>query len=155
MTTPAHHIARYIPQPIIRAWLRITEPRVIAVALFFQYLAFAMTGVHAIFSPPTSIEGEVGANAMAMLSGLLVFGGTIGAIAALPGVWWLERSAVLSIGLSASLYLTIIVYLHFHESGNRLLQAAFIASVLSHQVVRWVRIRDRSYRPEAPTPGQV
>lgn len=155
MTTPGHAVARHIPDRVKRLWLRITEPRIIAIALFWQYLIFVAAGVQAIFDPPASIEGEVGANAMAMLAGLLIFGGALGAIAALPGIWWLERSAVLSIGLSASLYLVIIVYLHATQPGNRLLQAAFIASVLLHQVVRWVRIRDRSYRPEAPTPGQV
>lgn len=154
-TTPGSKIARYIPDAVLRTWNRITEPRVIALALFIQYIVFSATGAHAIFEPPTSIEGEVGQSAMAMLAGLLIFGGAIGAVAALPGIWWLERSAVLSIGLSALLYLVIVLYLHFNQPGNRLLQAAFVMSVLLHQVVRWVRIRDRSYRPEAPTPGQV
>lgn len=155
MTTPGSKIAAHIPNPIIRAWLRITEPRVIAVALCVQYVLFSAAGAYAIFEPPASIESEVGQSSMAMLAGLLIFGGAIGGIAALPGIWWLERSAVLAIGLSAALYLVIVLYLQLTQPGNRLLQAAFIASVLLHQVVRWVRIRDRSYRPEAPTPGQV
>lgn len=152
---PARIIFTRLPGPLVNAWLRITEPRVVAVVLFTQYTLFALAGTYAIFDPPTSIETELGANAMAMLAGLLIFGGTIGAIAALPGIWWLERSAVLSIGLSSALYLTTIAYLQATQPGNRMLQAAFVSSVLLNQVVRWVRIRDRSYRPEAPTPAQV
>lgn len=155
MTSPARVIITHLPAPLINAWLRITEPRIIAVVLFTQYVLFALAGTYAIFEPPTSIETELGVNAMAMLAGLLIFGGTIGAIAALPGTWWLERSAVLSIGLSSALYLATIAYLQATQPGNRTLQAAFVSSVLLHQVVRWVRIRDRSYRPEAPTTGQV
>lgn len=152
---PARIIFTRLPGPLVNAWHRITEPRVIAVVLFTQYTLFALAGTYAIFDPPTSIETELGASAMAMLAGLLIFGGTIGAIAALPGIWWLERSAVLSIGLSSALYLTTIVYLQATQPGNRMLQAAFVSSVLLNQVVRWVRIRDRSYRPEAPTPALV
>src|SRR5690606_19047926 len=155
MTTPGHAVTRHIPEPIRTLWLRITEPRIIAIVLWLQYMIFAAVGTQAAFDPPASIEGEVGANAMVLLARLLVFGGTIGSVAALRGIWWLERSAVLSIGLSAALYLIIIIGLHLTEPGNRLLQAGFVASVLLHQVVRWVRIRDRSYRPEAPTAGQV
>lgn len=136
-----------------RLWAKITEPRVIAVLLFCQYVVFAAGGLYALFYPPTSIQGQIGTNSMAALAALLVFGGTLGAIAALPGIWWLERSAVLSVGWAALLYLGIVVGLHVGGDGNRLLQAAFVTSVLLHQGVRWVRIRERSYRPEVPGPG--
>lgn len=136
-----------------RLWAKITEPRVIAVLLFCQYVVFAVAGLYALIEPPTSIKGQIGTNAMAALAGLLVFGGALGAVAALPGIWWLERSAVLSVGWAAVLYLGIVLGLHVGGDGNRLLQAAFVTSVLLHQGVRWFRIRERSYRPEVPAAG--
>ena len=87
---------------------------------------------------------------MVALAAVLAFGGTVGAIAALPGWYWLERSAVLAVSLAAGLYLALVLVLHFTTEGNRLLQAAFVLAVLLHQPVRWVRIRTRPYRP-APT----
>lgn len=138
-----------------RLWSRINEPRVIAVLLFIQYATLAAGGAYSLIRPPSSLEGQIGISAMASLAGLLVFGGSIGAVAALPGIWWLERSAVLSIALAAGLYLTIIISLHVGGDGNRLLQASFVTATLLHQGVRWVRIRERSYRPEEPTAGQA
>lgn len=140
---------------VYRLWSKISEPRVIAVLLFAQYVILAAGGLYSLFIPPSSVKGQIGVSAMAMLAGLLVFGGTLGAIAALPGIWWLERSAVLSIALAGGLYLAIVLSLHIGGDGNRLLQAAFVTAALLHQGVRWVRIRERPYRPEAPTAGQV
>lgn len=151
--------ARVTNQDVVKylaaLWSRISEPRIIAVILFAQYLVLAAGGAYSLFRPPSSLEGQIGMSAMAMLAGLLVFGGTLGAIAALPGIWWLERSAVLSIGLALSLYMLIVIGLHIAGDGNRMLQAAVIGAGIAHQGIRWVRIRERSYRPEAPTAGQV
>lgn len=139
---------------LLRAWRRINEPRTISVLYFVSYLVFTAAGVNALVTPPNSIQGEIGATAMTMLASLLVVGGVIGSIAALPGMYWLERFAVGAVASSALIYLLIIVTLHFTSTGNRLLQAAFVSSVLLHQGVRWVRIRERPYRPEAATAAE-
>ncbi|RLV54839.1 hypothetical protein D9V41_14715 [Aeromicrobium phragmitis] len=140
---------------LARAWHRINEPRTISVLYFVSYLVLTAGGVTALVIPPTSLEGEIGATAMTMLASLLVFGGSIGSVSALPGIYWLERFAVGAIASSATIYLLIIVTLHFTSTGNRLLQAAFVCSVLLHQGVRWMRIRERPYRPEAATAAEV
>ena len=140
---------------VLGAWGRIHEPRVVALMYFLGYVGFLLGGIYAIANPPTSLQGETGAGAMYALAGLLSFGGLIGSIAALPGTYWLERSAVLAIGLAGVIYGGIIIGLHITSSGNRLLQFAFIWFVLCLQVIRWFHIRDRPYRPEAPTATQV
>lgn len=131
----------------VRLWKRVHEPRTISVLYFVQYLILAAGGAYALFNPPNSVAGQVGASTMSGLALVLAFGGTVGAIAALPGVYWLERTAVLSVALAAGLYLWIVLTLHFQQEGNRLLQATFIAVGLLNQGVRWVRIWERPYRP--------
>ena len=131
-----------------RLWDRVHQPRVISVLYFLIYLCLLGGGIAALLHPPTSIEGEIGAASMYMLAGLLTFGGLIGALASLPGIWWLERTAVLSVGLATVLYGGIVATLHWTESGNRLLQLSFVLAVGLMQAVRWHRIRERPYDPD-------
>lgn len=138
-----HHIANQL----IKLWERVNEPRTISVLYFVQYVVLAAAGLWALAVPPMSLEGEIGTVAMNSLAGILVFSGALGAVAALPGIYWLERAAVLGVGWAALIYLWIIVSLHFTTDGNRMLQAAFVAIGLLHQGVRWVRIHERPYRP--------
>ncbi|MEV8029278.1 hypothetical protein [Cellulosimicrobium funkei] len=133
-------------------WAKVHEPRAVSVAYFVIYTSGALAGLYATFVPPSSIQGEIGAGTMTGLSVLLTIGCAIGAVAALPGIYWLERTAVLSIALAMLLYLAVVLVLQVQEpQGNRLLQAWVIFAVLLMQVpVRWVRIKARPYRPDEP-----
>lgn len=135
---------------LLALWARIHEPRAVSIGYFAIYLAGFGAGLYATFVPPSSIQGEVGAGAMSALTVLLMTGCAIGAVAALPGIYWLERTAVLSIALAMLLYLAVVLVLQVQEpQGNRLLQAWVVFAVLLMQVpVRWVRIRARPYRPD-------
>lgn len=137
---------------LTRLWLRIHQPRVISVLYFLIYLCLAAGGLLALLDPPASLAGQIGTAAMSTLSALLTFGGIVGAFAALPGIWWLERTAVLSIGLASALYAIIIFTLHATTPGNRLLQLSFVATVALMQIVRWHRIRVRPYDPDRVPP---
>ena len=134
-------------------WQRVHEPRIVSGVTALTYLVLMSAGLYALANPPSSIEGEIGTLAMRILAGTLAIGGALGAPTTLAGIWWLERTAVLCVALSAAIYLMITVVLHVTSpSGNRLLQAAFIFTVLAMQVVRWHRIRERPYDPTRPTP---
>src|SRR5699024_10466073 len=125
----------------------VNEPRAIAVSYFVLYTALFLGGWTALVSPPSTIEGAMGAWAMTILSVMLVVGGATGAPAALLGIWWLERSAVIAVGFSAAIYGATIIIRQFTSDGNRMLQAAFVFTVLVMQVVRWHRISQRPYDP--------
>lgn len=130
-----------------RLWLKVHEPRTVSVLRFLMYLGFLFGGLSAVSNPPSSIEGAIGQSAMLTLASLLAFGGFIGAIAALPGIWWLERVALLAIIMSATIYGTIIATLHIQGDGNRSLQLSFVFAVILSQFVRWARIKERPYDP--------
>lgn len=137
-------------------WHRVHEPRVIAVAMCVGYVALAVGGASALLNPPTSIEGQIGATAMATLAGLLTFGGVIGAVAVLPGRYWLERNAVLAIGVAVSIYALIVATLQVTStSGNRILQLSILLFAAAGLVVRWQRIKDRPYDPDRPPPTRT
>lgn len=133
-----------------RFWLRVHQPRVIAVTYAVLYSVLAWGGIMALIDPPSTIEGTLGAAAMTVLSALLVLGGITGAPSALIGAWWLERIAVMSVAFSAGLYGAVIFVRQLTESGNRQLQLAFVLTVLLMQLIRWHRIRLRPYDPSRP-----
>lgn len=135
-------------EALTRFWHMIREPRVISVAYFFIYLGLFAGGVSALLDAPRSVEGHIGSLAMVILAGMLTFGGLIGAPSALVGIWWLERTAVFSIAMSALIYGGIVLALHYTGTGNRLLQLSFVVTVLLMQIVRWHRIRQRPYDPD-------
>lgn len=128
-------------------WQRVHEPRAISALTSLAYLILLAVGIYALIDPPRSIEGEIGQAAMYGLAGCLTAGAAIGAPTALAGVWWLERTATSLICLAAGIYLTVTLYLQATSDGNRLLQSGFIAVVLIHQIIRWLRIRQRPYDP--------
>lgn len=129
-------------------WLRIQEPRIVSVIQFFVYLAAMAGGLAAVLSPPRSIEATAGAGITFYWAWLLLVGGTVGAVAVLPGVWWLERSAVLACTGAALIYAVNILALHVAENGNRLVQLFMIIIVALHFTKRWFSIRRYAYDPE-------
>lgn len=137
---------------VLKLWNRIREPRVVSTLRFCMYLVMLLGAVTALISPPRSIEGAVGELAMTGLATLLAFGGVLGAIAALPGIWWLERTAILAITLALGIYGLVVVSMHLGGEGNRLLQLSIVVGLMLSQAIRWVRIRERPYDPELRAP---
>ena len=133
---------------VVRLWRKVREPRVISVTYFVIYGVLFAAAVSALLDPPRSVEGHIGAVAMALLASMLAFGGLVGAPSALFGIWWLERTAVFAIAMSALIYGGIVAALHVTGTGNRLLQLGFVLAVLLMQIVRWHRIRQRPYDPD-------
>lgn len=132
----------------VRLWRMVREPKVVSVAYFFIYLALFVGGLSALIEPPTTIAGSVGSFSMYTLAFLLTFGGLLGAPSALVGVWWAERVALLSVGVSSLIYGGVVASLHVTHDGNRLLQLSFIVVVVLMQLVRWQRIWLRPYDPD-------
>ncbi|WP_264032183.1 hypothetical protein [Cellulosimicrobium sp. SH8] len=132
-------------------WGKIQEPKVITCLVWVIYLVTLVVGLTALTDPPSSIEGEIGLGLTRMWAGFLVLGGTIGVVATLPGIWWLERAAVLSVVTGLAIYCAVALNLHFAEaSGNRLPQAGVIAIAALGLGTRWFRIRRYAYDPEPP-----
>lgn len=129
-------------------WLKIHEPRVVHVVQCAIYLVTLAVGVVALVAPPTSIEGAVGEMLTVVWALSLIIGGALGAATVLPGIWLLERLAVIACGTGAAMYGSVVLNLHFSEGGNRLPQAGMIAIVLLSFVQRWARIRRYAFDPE-------
>ena len=130
-----------------RAWLKIREPRVVAVVHAITYLVLMTGGIAALIQPPTSISGEIGAVSMTLLAGMLTGGGLIGLVTVLPGWWWVERYGVALIIAACLIYGWIVSVLHVVQAGNRLLQLSIVLGLVGHLIIRLIRIKERPYDP--------
>lgn len=132
----------------LTVWLRIQEPRIISVLQFGVYLAALGAGVSAFLDPPRSIEGAMGPVLTLLWTAMLLGGGLLGAIGVLPGIWWIERPAVILCFGAALIYGLTIFGLNSSQPGNRLVQVLMVAIVALYFASRWFRIRRYAYDPE-------
>ena len=128
-----------------KIWLRVHEPRAIAVLQACVYLCLGLGGLTVFHTAPQSVEGEIGAVSMVVLATMITVSTTLGIPAALFGWQWLERISSAGIIMSAGLYGWIIVSLQLAGSGNRFLQLSFVIAAILHQVIRLVRIAGPPY----------
>src|SRR5690625_960912 len=133
---------------LLKLWSKIQEPRVISVLVFLMYLVLTAGALSVLVAPPATIKGELGQGGMIALGSLVLMGGIMGTIAALPGVWWLERLAVAGVTLGLSTYAAIILALHIIEPGNRFFQFTVVVALIIAQVLRWAKIREYPYDPK-------
>ncbi|ASR80476.1 hypothetical protein SEA_TRIBBY_25 [Arthrobacter phage Tribby] len=124
-------------------YLKIAEPRNIRILLFLAYLIFIVIGVNGLAHPPRSYEQALGSLGLvsAMFS-FVAFGALLGSIAVLPGIWWLERSGLLSMGIGVLFYMLI---LHERHASPFAMGIAFIALLVC--AIRWLEIRRYQLAP--------
>lgn len=115
---------------------------------FGIYVVIALTGLAAWFTPPTSLEGELGPMLTRMVALFLLAGGVLGASVVLPGVWWIERAAVVSCFTGAAIYCGVSLRLQLTEPAPRLIIVGVTLWAMLAIAQRWHRIRRYPYDPE-------
>lgn len=126
-----------------QTFLLIAEPRVIRVVQFGVYLCMVAAGLFVLTTPPWSLRDVLGEALVAILGGFITGGAVLGVIAVLPGIWWLERSAILALGTGLAMYSVVIVNLGAPVVGF-LVGFAFILCL----VQRWMEIRKFQLAPK-------
>ncbi len=132
-------------------WATVQEPKVVTVLHWVAYLVALGVGVSALLDPPSSVAGELGPLLTTIWAGSFILGGTLGAVATLPGIWWLERAGVIACvtGLAVWVMVTVVLELTIPD-GNRWPQAGALTILGLLLAVRWFRIRRYAYDPEPP-----
>lgn len=125
-----------------RAFLMIAEPRVIRIIMFFIYAIFLTAGYLVIVQPSQSIIDVLGKDLSVIFGAFLTFGGGVGLIAVLPGVWWLERTGLISAGVGLLMYLTIVL-----STGASSLGFPFALLIMLFLLTRWMEIRRYQLAP--------
>ncbi|MGO4143810.1 hypothetical protein AB4Y77_01885 [Paenarthrobacter sp. YAF11_1] len=128
-------------------WLKVQEPRALSVIYFFAYLAIGLLGLFVATDPPRTVSG-LGSALMIWWGALLLFGGALGSIAVLPGIWWLERAATGFCMTAIGLYGWGLATLPVTQVSARMATFCFVVFALLMFATRLVKIRHYAYDPE-------
>ena len=130
-----------------RLWLMLHEPRIITAATGVMWAILIGIGTAALLAPPATISHQMGPALSVVWATLLMVGGALGLVGCLPGWFWIERVGLILAGTGATMYLAVVLLLHYAEPGSRLVQAGFVILSLASLVVRWLRIRGPQIDP--------
>lgn len=123
-------------------FLKIEEPRLIRVLQFVLYVTMATIGGLYLQHPPESYEGVLGLTLAYIFGGLILLGGVLGAFAVLPGIWWLERLAVISLCTGLSIFFVVALSLAASPIAIGVTWALIVSLT-----IRWFQITDYQLAP--------
>jgi hypothetical protein len=120
----------------------VHEPAAINAAQVVAYLTAGAAGLlAALGGVPTLLTGTIGPVMSVAVGSVLVLGGVIGAAAVLSGHWWLERVALLIVGLGWVMLLpAALAFAVSGKSSAVWLIVALVVTALSDIFKRFRRI---------------
>jgi hypothetical protein len=137
-----------IKTTLLTMWLMIQEPRFFSICYCGAYLMMAIAGTAVLLDPPRTMEHGLGEILVHVWAGLLIFGGVLGSLTTLPGIWWLERPATIACMFAITIYGAAVLALPLTQPSARIVSMCFIAFALLTFAVRLVKIKHFAYDPE-------
>lgn len=125
------------------AFLMIAEPRVVRLVQFAIYICMVAAGVFILTDPPFSLREVLGIFLVDVLGSFVAVGAIFGVIAVLPGIWWLERVAILALSTGVAMYGVAVLALGAPWVAF-LIAIAFVLSLIQ----RWREIRRFQLAPK-------
>lgn len=123
-------------------FMKIAEPRIFRLLQFGVYILLSVAGIGVLFDTPDSIQEVLGNFLIYIFGGFVAVGSILGAFAVLPGIWWLERVALLALGTGVLMYVVITISLGVSIVGL----TVYIAFILTF-IQRWTEIRGSALAP--------
>jgi len=135
-----HNLHRKV-DPFTRLYLLIREPRVIRILQALVYVSMLVGGISVVVNPsPTLID--VLTWRLQAFGLLLVGGGLLGALAVLPGWWWLERLGLIFLGTAIAVYTVVVI------TGTSAFGPAISIALLFTLGKRWAEVRKYQVAPK-------
>jgi len=89
-------------------WERVPEPKAASVWAVVTYAGVAFGGLMGLIVSPVADSGATVSLISIYWAGLLFVGGLAGAIAVLPGLYWLERIGIVATGFGLLIFLAAL-----------------------------------------------
>jgi len=139
-------MSQWIKTGVYSAYMKIAEPRVVRLIQFVIYVGLFLVGIMILHTVPQSLAEAAGAQAFVVGFGLmLIIGALCGAVAVLPGIWWLERSGLVLLAFGLLIYLVMVIKLNSSPMGI----VVCIILILTF-VQRWLEIKGAQLAPLLP-----
>jgi predicted membrane channel-forming protein YqfA (hemolysin III family) len=130
---------------LLKRWfLLIEEPRSQRILYMVFYLVIAWSGISALTNSPQKFVDATGINTVYTIALFLIVGGILGALAIVPGTWYLERVALISIGFGLAARGVLIVALSVSSTG-----ALIFASEVILLIIRFLQVRKADLAPSS------
>ena len=130
--------------PLVSIFMLIAEPRVQRLLQFGVYLSLFIAGTAFLAGgPPEAFKAILGGSLSYIFSTFIAMGSLFGLIAVLPGIWWLERVAVLLLFTGMLKYIVVSIAWGL-PGASILLILAFSCTF----VQRWLEIRRYQLAPK-------
>lgn len=129
---------------LVGLWGTVREPRHLKAVYLAYYTVTLLTGLLTLLMPPRMIETSIGLALTVGFSGFLIAGGLFGALAVLPGWWWLERLGCVAALCGLGMFCTVV----FASTSSALAALNGVAVLASGLfVIRLLSIRRYSFEP--------
>ena len=129
-------------------FMQIPEPRIIRIMQFGVYVSMSVSGFGMLNRPPNSFESVVGLPLVYVFASFITLGAVLGAVAVLPGIWWLERTAIIALCTGLAMYIVILIPVALSPVGT-FVSIALILTFLQ----RWSEIKGAQLAPKEPREG--
>lgn len=126
-------------------FLKIAEPRAIRIMQFTVYIFMVWAGLGIFHDPPSKFVEIIGYGWVSCFASFITVGAVLGAIAVLPGVWWLERTGIIALSTGLGIYVIIVFTLGSSPIGL----AVSLAFIMTF-VQRFTEIKGAQLAPKEP-----
>lgn len=128
---------------VFKRWfLLIEEPRSQRILYLIFYGVILWSGISALTNSPQKFIDATGINTVYAIALFLTVGGAIGTFAIIPGTWYIERIALISIGFGLAARGVLISSLAVSNTG-----ALIFASEVILLIIRFLQVRKADLAP--------
>lgn len=135
---------RVLGDAFVFLFFKIKEPRTIRLIQLGVYLCMIGAGHFIVTVLPDVYTDVIGNGLVVGFGGSILIGGVLGAIAVLPGIWWLERTAIIALWTGLGVFVVVQAALGISIVG--LLVAVALSLTLAQ---RWSDITEFDLAPRA------
>lgn len=144
MSKPVLAIGRAVARAFVFLFFKIKEPRTIRIIQLGIYLCMIVAGHYIVSTPPQIYTTVLGSGLVLGFGSAILVGGILGSIAVLPGIWWLERTALIALWTGLGVFVIVQVALAISIVGL----VIALALALSF-MQRWSDITEFDLAPRA------
>lgn len=135
---------RALARAFVFLFFKIKEPRTVRLFQLVIYLCMIVAG-HFVIATPPEIYTTILGPALVVGFGVAIFiGGIFGTIAVLPGIWWLERIALVSLWVGLGTFVLVQIALAISIVG-----LSFAVALAFALAQRWADVTEFDYAPRA------